>query len=147
MRRRSFLGALSAAPLAAKAAAGQAMSGSGDAQGLNYYGATVIQKAAQGGPYGGSPAEFAAEFASPGDLIKSLTGQLADILSRRNEMIATRARIMPGRPLDPDLQVNRSLALHTRYRIQAERDVDREIAREKGWFEERIVRFRKEIGL
>lgn len=48
---------------------------------------------------------------------------------------------------DPDLADNRSMSLSTKTRLQAARDVDRQLAMKRGWIQSEIDDLRERFGL
>lgn len=86
------------------------------------------------------------------DKIGWARGRLADIAKQMVGLGADRdRRIADARRnvarLDPDLADARAFSTATKIRLQAERDVERELARERGFMEREIASLRQTIGL
>lgn len=129
MKRRGFLGALLAGPVAAKAAA--------DAGILEAPGAFGPMQLENGSTVGAALAGSSDEL--------NVVEMIADYRTRLSRLAAMteknrrRARY-DVRRFDSDLASNRSMSLACKISIQAERNVCREEANERSWIERRIER-------
>jgi hypothetical protein len=125
MKRRSFLGAMVGAPVAA-----QAMPES-VARSLspNLYAGALQQATSVGSGLGGNKDWLTGEIAELRKLLASAGQNRAE---RIKEQMASVIRF------DADLECNRAMAKCTKVRLQAERDLDRRLASEKGYLQQRL---------
>lgn len=116
--RRAFLRALGLAPVAAAASATQAAGlGAGVASAFGYGVAPAVGELVTIAPVdGGTIAKRIVSYLASNSLPSYVTERI-----RADAQNVTR--------LDPDLAVNRSFSLSTKFRIQREREIERAIAR------------------
>lgn len=69
----------------------------------------------------------------------ALTTKLGRLLGRTAEQHAFFKRRMGVYGLDPDLAVNRSMALHMKMSIQRDRNYQRSLADDAGWFRKKLA--------
>ena len=136
--RRGILGLIASAPAAAKVAA----SGIGPApDAFGYGGMDAVKGRSTSLSAVGQQVVGERDWAP--QRVAKLVSELAGMKDRRAEQVAERVRQV-GR-LDPDLSVNRSMSLATKMRLQAERDVDRDLNKQAGWLTRELAELREQF--
>lgn len=136
--RRGILGLIASAPAAAKAAA----SGIGPVpDAFGYGGMDAVNGIGRAGTAAGARVIGEREWAP--QRIASLVKELAGLKGSRADRVGERMRAVVR--LDPDLSVNRSMSLVTKMRLQAERDVDRDLEQQAGWLSRELAELREQF--
>lgn len=140
--RRGILGALAGAPVAAKAAAAGLVTSPGAMSASLNNGAA---KAMAGQAFGSSSLAALDRVGWARERLADAAKQLVGLGSDRGMRVADARRNVTR--LDPDLADARAFSTATKIRLQAERDVERDLERQRGFMEREIASLRETIGL
>lgn len=141
MKRRGFLGLLGGAAVAGPSMAKQAVASMAELSlpsGLAINGglSTVASQLA----YPTAPLKAW----SPASEAADLGQMLIDLMGRKDHEQRAAKQYING--LDPDLAVNRSMALHAKMAIQRRREYWRSVETERSWLQQRIDQLLKQVA-
>ena len=143
MKRRGFLGFLAGGAVAAPAMAKQAAASMADLSLPHGLAMTQGLSSAAGQLVGGYPTD-PGKLWSPASEAADLGQMLLDLMGRKDHEERAAKQYING--LDPDLAVNRSMALHAKMAIQRRREYWRSVETERSWLQQRIDQLLKQVA-